>query len=52
MLNKLGIPGAGEIAAITPVENKLRDRILDKVGIDATLTDQYLQGIIRGAPLA
>ena len=52
MLNKLGIPGAGEIAAITPVENKLRDRILDKVGIDATLTNQNLQGIVRGSPLA
>jgi len=51
MLNKLGIPGTGDIATITPVENKLRDRILDKVGIDATLANQYLQGIIRGSPL-
>lgn len=50
MLDKLGIPGAGKIAAVTPVENKFRNRILDKIGIDAALTNQNLQCIGRGSP--
>lgn len=50
MLNKLRVPGAGDIAAIPPVENKFRNRILDKVAIDAALFHQDIHSICRGAP--
>lgn len=51
MLDKLRVPGARDITAIAPVENKLWNRIFNKIAIDATLTNQNLQGISRGAPL-
>ena len=51
MLDKLRVPGAGDITAVAPVENKLGNRIFNKVAIDTTLTNQDLQRISRGSPL-
>ena len=51
MLNKLRVPGAGDIAAIPPVENKLRNCVFDKVAVDATLFYQNVHGIYRRPPL-
>jgi len=51
MLDKLRVPGARDITAVAPVENKLWNRIVNKVAVDATLTNQNLQSISRGAPI-
>ncbi len=51
MVNKLRIPGAGNITPIAPVKDKFRYRVLDKVGVDTALFNQNIQRIWRGPPL-
>lgn len=51
MLDKLGVPCTDTNSTLAPIEDKFRNRVLNKV-LRNTGIHKYLQGILTGLPFA